>query len=95
MQQLTDIFRGISNTFEGARRLQDLRRHDKLGMDAELRRMEEQAKKGSLLEVHAIAALLRELAGDPSVMHIARVRAVKLLRLAVSKASAAAGGGRG
>lgn len=82
IQELTKIFRGISNTFEGARRLDYLRRHDRLGMDAELRRMEEHAKHGELLEVHAIAPFLRELAQDPSVMHIARVRAERLLQKA-------------
>lgn len=92
IQELTEVFRGISNTFEGARRLEYLRRHDKLGMDAELRRMEEQAKRGALLEVHAIATLLRELAQDPSVMHIARVRAEKLLQRAEADSAPSTGG---
>jgi hypothetical protein len=79
IQELTNIFRAISNTFEGARRLEYLRRHDRLGIDPELRRMEENAKRGDLLEIHAIAGLLRELSQDPSVMHMARLRAERLL----------------
>jgi len=89
IQELTKLFRGVSNTFEAARRLEYLRRHDRLGIDAELRRMEENAKRGELLEVHAIATLLRDLAQDPTVMHMARVRAERLLRRAETGAPAA------
>jgi hypothetical protein len=91
IQELTTIFRGISNTFEGARRIQHLRRHDRLGLDAEMRHLEELSKRGELLEVHAIAPLLREIAADASIMHIARQRAEKILRKAESADARPAG----
>lgn len=89
VQELTRIFQGISNTFEAGRRLEHLRRHDRLGIDAELRRMEELAKHGQLLEVHVISSLLRELAADPGLMNVSRQRVEKLLRTAPERAAAA------
>ena len=80
--ELTQIFTAISNTQESARRLQQLRRFDKLGLNQELQYMEALSKNGGLGEVQAIAPLLKEIASDPAIMNIARERAQRLLQLA-------------
>jgi hypothetical protein len=86
IQELTEIFTGISNTQESGRRLQQLRRYDKLGLNQELQRMEDLSKNHGLAEIQSIAPLLQELASDPAVMNIARERAQRLLRLAQRQA---------
>ena len=88
IQELTDIFQGISNTQEAAHELDRLRRYDRLGLNQQLQHMEEMAKGGWLRELQVIAPLLEKLAGDPEIMHIARQRAQRLLDLAASQASA-------
>ncbi len=79
IQQLTTVFQGISNTLEFGRRLAYLHRYDRLGLDAELKSMEENAKTNNLVELQAIAPVLRSIADDYAVMHLARARAERLL----------------
>lgn len=84
IQELTEIFQGISNTQEAAYELTRLRRYDRLGLNRQLERMEEMAKGGWLRELQVIAPLLEKLATDREIMHIARQRAQRLLELAAS-----------
>lgn len=88
IQELTEIFQGISNTQEAAHELDRLRRYDRLGLNQQLEHMEKMAKDGWLRELQVIAPLLEKLAGDREIMHIARLRAQRLLRVAASQASA-------
>jgi len=90
IEELTNLFSGIANTEEAGRRLQQLRRFDKLGLNQELERMEDMSQSHSLAELQSIAPLLQELASDPAVMNIARQRAQRLLRLSQRQA----GGGQ-
>ncbi|HYX69129.1 MAG TPA: hypothetical protein VE825_08345 [Terriglobales bacterium] len=78
VRELTGIFQDIVNTQESARRLLFLRRFDRLGLDAELKSMEEMAKSNALGELQSIAPLLRQIADDSSVVHVARERALRL-----------------
>jgi hypothetical protein len=78
VRELTTIFQGIINTQESSRRLLFLRRFDRLGLDAELKAMEEMAKSNALGELQGIAPLLRQIADDSSVVHVARERAARL-----------------
>ncbi len=89
VQELTDIFQGISNTQEAAWELNRLRRYDKLGLNHQLERMEDLAKNGWLRELQVIAPLLEKLANDREIMHIARQRAQRLLQVAAGPAPAA------
>ncbi|HYG99137.1 MAG TPA: hypothetical protein VD837_08395 [Terriglobales bacterium] len=82
IQEITSIFQGIATTLEFARRLDFSRRFDKLGLDAELKRMEEMQKAGQLYEVRAVAPTLTNIMNDVSVMHIARERAKRILKAA-------------
>ncbi|MGH9649567.1 MAG: hypothetical protein ACRD3I_03745 [Terriglobales bacterium] len=90
IDDLTRLFQGISNTQVFARRLTALRRHDKLGLEAELKSMEEAAKSSplGLAELQTIEPLLRSLVHDQAVMEIARKRAERLLRKAEASSQA-------
>jgi hypothetical protein len=79
VDQLTRMFQGISNVIEHGRRIQFLRRFDKLGLEAELKAMEEQAAGHFLNELQVIAPTLESIANDPSILNIARKRAKRLL----------------
>jgi len=77
--ELTAIFQGISDTIQHGRKLQFLRRFDKLGLEAELKGMEGEAASHFLVELQIIAPLLKNIAEDPAILNIARQRAKNLL----------------
>ena len=79
--RLTRIFQGISNTIEHGRKLQFLKRFDRLGLEAELKGMEEMAQSGDLAEIQIIAPTLENIANDPNILNMARQRARRLLAL--------------
>lgn len=79
IEQITKIFQGISNTIEHGRKLQFMRRFDKLGLAAELKAMETMSKADYLAEVQIIAPILQSIADDSSILHIARQSAGRLL----------------
>lgn len=86
VDQLTRIFGGISTTIEHGRKLHFLRRFDKLGLEAELKAMEDMAQSHYLAELQLIAPALEAIANDASVMNIARQRARRLLALSKQEA---------
>jgi len=79
IQEITNIFLGLSNTIERGRKLQFLRRFDKLGLEAELKGMESAAENHNLAELQVIAPTLESIANDATVLNIARQRARRLL----------------
>jgi hypothetical protein len=79
VQQLTALFQGISETIELGRLIGEKYRFDKLGVDAEMKKMEAAAKAGRLEELQAIEPILTKIAKDPSMMNITRRRAEFLL----------------
>src|SRR5207237_8379749 len=82
ISELNSIFMAISNTLESGGRLSYLMRFDKLGLEQELKGMEQAAAAGELRELAAIAPTLEQLASDASYMHIVQERARHLLKLA-------------
>jgi hypothetical protein len=82
LQELTSLLEGISTTLEAEPRLRHLRRFDRLGLNEQLARLERMAQGGWLREPQLLAPVLQELAGDGSVMNIARQRARRLLAVA-------------
>lgn len=90
IQELTNIFQGMSTTFELGRRLDFKKRFDKLGLDAELKTAEQLQKAGSLQQLQVIAPVLKNIANDTSVMHVARERARRLLATAEETSETAA-----
>lgn len=89
IDQITRFFQGVSSTIQHGRRLEFLHRYDKLGLEAELKGMEDEAEGHYLAELQIIAPVLESIAGDSSVMNVARQRARRLLERA--KAEVASG----
>jgi len=85
IQEITNIFAGISNTIEHGRKLAFLRRFDKLGLEQELKAMEDAAESHNLTELQIIQPTLDSIAQDSTVLNIARQRAKKLLLKANSE----------
>ena len=79
IEEITNVFSGISNTIEHGRKLVYLRRFDKLGLEDELEAMEGAAESHNLAELQIIAPTLKSIADDAKVLNIARQRAKKLL----------------
>jgi hypothetical protein len=79
IDELTRYFQGVASTIEHGRKLEFLHRYDKLGLEAHLKGMEEEAQSGYLAELTIIAPVLESIAGDSSVLNIARQRARRLL----------------
>lgn len=84
IMELSNTFQKISTTLEFGRRLAYHLRFDKLGIDAQLKRMEDLNKSGMLLEVQALEPLLKQIIADRSFMNVSRQRAQRLLGLPVS-----------
>ncbi len=83
IQEISSIFEGISATVEHGRKLQYLHRFDKLGLEDELKGMENEGQ--NLAELQIIAPALESIANDPAVLNIARQRAKRLLAKSASQ----------
>jgi hypothetical protein len=79
MNQLIDIFQKMSITFETSRKLDYDIRFDKLGLERDLKAMEELNKNHGLMELQVISPTLEKIANDATVMNISRQRARRLL----------------
>ena len=79
IQELTSLFQGISSTVEFGRKLQFKHKYDKLGLEADLKAMEDAQANHNLAELQIIAPILKDIAEDASVLNIARARARRLL----------------
>ena len=79
IQQLTALFQSIVATLEFRRRLAYSHRYQKLALDDELKRMEDQARRGELIELQAVRPVLQEIYDDSSVMNIVRARAQRIM----------------
>jgi hypothetical protein len=87
IDQLTSYFQGVSATIEHGRKLQFIHRYDKLGLEAHLKGMEDEAQSHYLTELQIIAPILESIANDSGVMNIARQRARRLLQRAKAEAA--------
>ena len=79
IEEITRIFQGISNTVEHGRKLQFMKRFDKLALASELQALESMSQSNYLAEVQIIAPILKNIANDPTVLHLARQSASRLL----------------
>jgi len=77
LAEVTKLFQGVSATLEFGRQLQDHSHYGKLALDDDLKRMEDAAN--DLAELQAIQPVLEKIVHDKSIMHVARVRAQRLL----------------
>jgi hypothetical protein len=81
VEQLTAFFQNLSATLEYGRRLVFYHHYQKLALDEELKRMEAQAKDGTLIELQAVHRVLEEIVADSSVLNVVRARAQRLVAL--------------
>ena len=79
VQQLTTLFQSVSATLEFGRRLTYFHRYQKLALDDELKLMEDQAKRGDLVELQAVSPVLQHIYEDASVMNVVRARALRIM----------------
>lgn len=87
VQQLTTLFQSLSATLEFGRRLTYFYRFQKLALDDELTHMEDQARRGEIIELQAVKPILQQISDDETVMKIDRARAVRLIDMGPSPAS--------
>jgi hypothetical protein len=81
VQQLTNFFQSLSATLEYGRHLAYFHRYQKLALDEELKRMEEQARNNELSELQAVQPVLQQILDDASVINIVRARAERLMEM--------------
>jgi hypothetical protein len=79
VQQLTVLFQSVSATLEFGRRLVHDHRYQKLALDDQLKRMEDQARRGDLIELQTVKPILQEIHDDNSVMNVVRARAQRIM----------------
>jgi len=80
VQELTRLFQAIATTLDYGRKLAFKLRFDKLGLDAELRAIQDLQASHYIEELQAIEPILQKIADDPNMMHINRVTARQLLK---------------
>jgi len=88
VEQLTMLFQNLGATLEFGRRLTYFHRYQKLALDDELTRMEDQAHRGELGELQAVKAVLQDIYDDNSVMNVVRARARRLMDMAPATSAA-------
>jgi hypothetical protein len=81
VQELTSLFQNVAATLEFGRRLTHLHRYQKLALDDELKRMEDQARRGELSELQAVKPVLQDIYDDPSVINVVRARAQRIMEI--------------
>ncbi len=89
IQQLTKLFQSIAVTIDYGRKLAYQYRFDKLGMDARLKELLDLRASGMADEIQVIEPILRKIADDDEIMHVARLEAQQLLKSAGPDAVAA------
>ncbi|MBS1813970.1 MAG: hypothetical protein JSS87_03745 [Acidobacteria bacterium] len=79
LSQLAEIWSGMAATLEEGRRIAQLHKHDRLGLDKELSEYEHAVAQGFAVEPKLIEPELRALVEDEWVMERVRKRAQRLL----------------
>jgi hypothetical protein len=82
IQQLTRLFQAIATTIDYGRKLSFQYRFDKLGMDSRLKELVDLRASGLAEEIQIIEPILRKIADDDSMLHLARLQARQLLKSA-------------
>jgi hypothetical protein len=80
VQRLTQLFLGLATTLDYGRKLAWQYRYDKLGLDQELRELEQLQAGHQLEELSLLEPILRKMLDDPNLMHITRQSAERLLK---------------
>jgi len=85
VEELTAFFQSLSTTLEFGHRLDYYFRYQKLALDEETKKMEEMSNSGGLVEMSAVAPILRKIADDPAVIKVVRARAERLMLAPAAK----------
>jgi hypothetical protein len=86
VQQLTALFQSVAATLEFGRRLAHYHRYQKLALDDELKQMEDQLRRGDLIELQAVTPVLQAIHDDSSVINMVRARAQRIMEMGNSTA---------
>ncbi len=81
VQQLTTLFQSVAATMEFGRRLTYFHRYQKLALDDETKRMEDQAKHAEIAELQAVKPVLQAIYDDASVINVVRARARRMMEM--------------
>jgi hypothetical protein len=81
VQQLTSLLQSVASTLDFGRRLVHFHRYQKLALDDELKRMEDEARQGELGELQAVKPILQEIYDDNSVLNVVRARAQRIMEM--------------
>lgn len=76
---LTALIQGITETLDEGRELDRLHRYDRLGLDAAMSFLVQEAADGHALDLETIGDSLRAIAGDSDVLARVRAKAATLL----------------
>ena len=76
---LTDTLYAIAYTLDEGRHLEEKHRFDRLGLDQEMRQLDDAIKAGRALEVQNIEPALTAIANDPQVLERVRNRSLAIL----------------
>ena len=87
IQQLTKLFQAMAVTLDYGRKLSYQYRFDKLGMDTRLKELVDLHASGMAEELQAIEPILRKIADDDAMLHVARLQAKQLLKSTNPQAS--------
>ena len=79
VETLTDEFQAIAFTLDEGRRLEFLHRYDRLGLDAEMILLAQEAEAGRALELGTISPTLLAIADDTALIQRVRLKAQKML----------------
>lgn len=82
VRDLTHIFQSIAATAEMGRKLTHDLRYNKLGVDSDLKALEEEQKDGGAIELLAIAPVLQQIANDSAMFRMSQQRAKVILKTA-------------
>jgi hypothetical protein len=82
IRELTQTFQGMATTAEAGRRLTHDLRYDKLGIDRDLKTLQESQKNGFAVEFGSVLPILQQIADDPAVMRMSQQRARQILAAA-------------
>jgi len=80
VQRLTRLFLGLATTLDYGYKLTWQYRYDKLGLNQQLRELEELEASHQVEELSIIEPILRKIVSDPNLMHISRQSAQRLLK---------------
>ena len=79
IREVTQIFQSMATAAEAGRKLTHDLRYDKLGIDRDLKSLQESQKGGFAMELGSVVPILQQIAEDPAVMRMSQQRARQIL----------------